>query len=816
MAMRMVCLRISIFLGIMFTLVSLNAAPVRVGEVYAVTVFQMTPSPDGTSWVESPVDAKLWVLNDSSGTMTTPTLELPESVKPGMVRVPRSEMPESAAPLFGEETDFTFSHRTMGRGATTRYNLAEKIEKISPEVARQTGRMPTPDRPKEYHFVDPTGKPAVGLSVVVRAKWNLNGQNAYLLLGEGTLSGDARLRLKWPRLLAPEGSSPDSFGFNPSAMMMNSSELEVTDPATGMVEKRTALSYPTYGDVKLPEGRVALALFGSGNAETTAPAYFGEVQDENGAPVQANINMHWLQTPGHGGVQLDMGISGSLITAPDGKFRIGVPVTALEKISGQTIPPISSALRVLIAATDGRSGKQETSLIAGKNNVILLTHTENLKIRLLENNGQPLQNFLKRAQYDRNIRLQRVDGATSPTSGGHMIMNPVDDTGLVELGGVPVPAHYYLEWRGVRYEGTAVARGSEGTVLVFTGSDEHARVEGRVVNAVTGAPVTGAYLAMSFEGSAAWTLANMDAAKRDEIYNRVANEGIAAVTDEGGNIRLGEQGKSITWFSITALGRTGADGRYAIDLPPGKFAQGIVAYAPGYVPMKANLSNFGSEENRRNDTVKMSDALLVPSAEATVTVVAPKTVPDPFLRNENGEPLENFTVNIVVSYDAPASWAVAPHGLNPIKTDPWEYEEAASWTGVNGETKIFVPAGVKFNVSASNSYKPVVGIAFWKDQGPVAAGATVDLGKRELPVKRPFLVVVRKADGTLAPGVAVTVDGGLQRMVTDDRGEAIGWADGSVGRVEAMADLGWKVAASAKDVDIPSTGPLVRVELKMP
>ena len=808
-------MRISWLLGIFVVVGCLCAAPVQVGEIYTVTVFQMTPSPDGTSWVESPLDAKLSVLNDVSGTMTTATLELPVTAKSGMVRVPRSELPESAAPLFGDESDFTFSHNTMGRGVATRYNLAEKEEEFSKAMSRHSGIMPMPNRLKELHFVDPTGKPAVGLSVVVRSKMNFNGQNLNFVLGEATLSGEARLPLKWPRLLQPEGS-PYGMGSYPFSMGGNQTEIEVTDPASGMVEKRSDLSYPTMGEVKPPEGRVALALFGSGTMETTAPAYFGEVHDEKGVPVQANINLFWLETPGHGGVQLNMGISGGLVTSTDGKFRFGVPVTAMEKISGQVLPPASTALRVSVAATDGRSGKQEPRLIAGKENIVSLTHTENLQIRLLENNGQPLPDFKKRVQYDSNIRLHRMDGATSVTSGWHMIMRPVDDSGLVLLAGVPVPAHYTLEWRGVRYEGAAVPRGSEGSVLVFTGSGDHARVEGRVVNAVTGAPVAGAYLAIGNEASVAWTLATMEAAKRDEIYERVAKEGIEAVSDEGGHIRLGEPGKSVTWFSITALGKADAEGRYAIDLPPGKVLQGIAAYAPGFIPMKANTGNFGSEENRRKGTVKISDAVMVPAAQATIKVVSPKTVPDPYLRNDEGIPMENFTVNIVVSYDAPASWAVAPHGLNPTKEDPWEYVEGASWNGVNGPAQIFVPAGVKFNVSAANAYKPVIGVATWSDQGPVSAGTTADLGERELPVKRPFLVVVRKADGSPAPGVAITIDGGLQRMVTDERGEAIGWADGRVGRVQAMADLGWKVAASANDVDVPATGPLVRVELKMP
>ncbi len=814
MAMGTVALRISFFLGVLLALASLNAAPVRVGEVYAVTVFEMTPSPDGTSFVESPMDAKLFVMNDAAGAMTTATLELPQTAKPGMLRVPRNELPDSAAALFGEETDFTFSHTTMGQNSPTRYNLAGKEETLSPDEARLRGRMPTPPRPKELNFVDPTGKPATGLSVVVRSTMQMNGRQVSLVLAKGTLSGEARLRLKWPRLLQSEGS-PYGFGGYASQMSMGRDELEITDPASGMVEKRSLFSFPSPGELKPPEGRIALSLFASGTVETTGPLYFGVVQDENGVPVQAKINLFWLETPGHGGVQLDNGMSGVLTTSPDGKFRFGVPVTAMEKISGQTLPPANSALRVRVAATDGNSGKQEPRLIAGKENIIKLTHTENLTIRLLENNGQPFPDFLKRAKYDSNVRLQRVDGTTSQTSGGHMTMRPVDDTGLVELGGVPVPAHYAVEWRGVRYEGAPVARGSEGTVLVFTGSGEHARVEGRMVNAVTGAPVAGAYLAISFEGSAAWTLATMEPAKRDEIYERVAKEGITAVTDDGGNIPLGEMGKSGTWFDISALGRTDAQGRYAIDLPPGKAAMGVVAYAPGYIALKSNLSNFGSEQSRRTETIKLPDGVMVPAGEATLTVVAPKTVPDPYLRNDEGVPLENFTVNINVSYDPPASWAVKPHGMNPTKEDPWQYEESASWTGVNGKGKVFVPAGVKFNVSAANTYKPVLGIAFWKDQGPVAAGATLDIGEREIPVKRPFLVVVRKADGTPASGVAVTVDGGLQRMVTDERGEAIGWSNGHVERVQAMVGMGWEVAASATDVDIPSTGPLVRVELKL-
>lgn len=814
MTTRTTALRISFFLGVLLALASLNAAPVRVGEVYAVTVFQMAPSSDGSSFVESPIDAKLFVMNDAAGAMTTATLELPQTAKPGMLRVPRNELPESAAALFGEETDFTFSHTTMGQNSPTRYNLAGKEETLSPDEARLRGRMPMPSRPKELNFVDPTGKPATGLSVVVRSTMQINGRQVSLVLAQGTLSGEARLRLKWPRLLQPEGT-PLGFGGYSSYMSMGRDEVEITDPGSGMVEKRSLFNFRPPGELNPPEGRVALALFASGSVETTGPLYYGVVQDENGVPVQANINLFWLETPGHGGVQLDNGMSGALTTSQDGKFRFGVPVTAMEKISGQTIPPANSALRVRVAASDGNSGKQEPRLIAGQENIIKLTHTENLTIRLLENNGQPLPDFLKRAKYDRNVRLIRADGTTSQTSGGHMIMNPVDDTGLVELQGVPVPAHYALEWRGVRYEGAPVARGSEGTLLVFTGSGDHARVEGRMVNAVTGAPVAGAYLAISFESSAAWTLATMEAAKRDEIYDRVANVGIDAVTNEGGHIPLGEIGKSGTWFSISALGRTDAEGRYAIDLPPGKVAMGVVAYAPGYIALKSNLSNFGSEQSRRKETVKMPDGVMVPSGEAILTVLLPKTLPDPYLRNDEGVPAENLQVNVNVSYDAPASWAVKPHGLNPTKENPWQYEESVSWMGVNGKGKIFVPAGVKFNVSAANTYKPVLGVAFWKDQGPVPAGATLDIGEREIPVKRPFLVVVRKADGTPAPGVAVTVDGGLQRMVTDERGEAIGWSNGRVERVQAMVGMGWEVAASATDVDVPTTGPLVRVELKL-
>lgn len=786
------------------------AAPVRVGEVYRVTVFVSEVREGEALLVERPLETELTVMLGADGTVSSAILEVPAGISGAHVRVPAEEVPAPVAELFGDGGEMLFiaTHQHFSSGAG-RYDLARKVPELTAEEARKRGIQPQPCRPKDLLLVDPSGQPAAGLRAEVTMSVNVHGKQARVLVGSATLPADGRLSLKWPRTLAAEGMPTQ---FHPGQFAGGGMpELVVTDPSTGAREQHTLVFWRPPGAPKLPENLVALMLVAPANADTTVPLFTGVVRDANGTSVPARIGIGWLETPGRGGVQPGMGGmgGGTLLTPPDGTFRFGLPVTTMEGAAGQRTPPREMVLVVNVGRQDGVPGSTSARLFPGRENIVTLAHTETLTVRFTDHTGLPPTDYMAEAKNDRNVWLHPVN-PRGRAERRHMIMNPVDDSGLATIPGVPVPDHFTLEWRGVRYEGAPVERGSEGRVLEFRGLKENARVLGRALNAATGEAVAGAYVACAFEGSALWTLATMDDAERDAIFDKAAAEGVGAVADKGGAVRL----KGGMWHGVRALARTDAEGRFTLELPPGMRADGFSLYARGFVPVEMNATQYYSEEDRLRGEMTLADVALIPAARAKVTVKLAATIPDPFLRNEKGENAEGVTVNTTVSFTKPENWKLEPSPPNPTKAQPWDNEYAASWSSVNAPYEIFVPAGVKFSVSAGNSYKTTLGVAFWEDRGPAEAGTTVDLGAREIPVKRPFLIVVREPDGSPAAGVGVRVDGFLP-LTTDERGEAIGWATGTVGRIEALPSLGWKVGARRENIEIPDTGDMVRVELTL-
>lgn len=790
------------------------AAPVRVGEVYRVNIFVSEVREGEALLVEQPLETELTVMLGADGTVTSAILEVPAVISGVHVRVPAEEVPAPVAELFGDEGEMLFiathQHYSPGGG---RYDLARKEPELTEEEARRRGIQPQPRRPKELMIVDPSGQPAAGLRAEVTMSVNVRGKQARMAVASATLGGDGKLSLKWPRTLAAEGMPPH---FNPAQFIGGGMpELVVTDPSSGAREQHTLMFWRPPDARRLPENLVGLMLVAPANADTTVPLFTGTVRDANGTSVPARIGIGWLETPGRGGVQPGMGGGtggGTLLTPPDGTFRFGLPVTTMEAAAGQRTPPREMVLMANVGRGDGVPGATSARLFPGRENIVTLAHTETLTVRLTDHTGATPADFAEEAKRDRNVWLVAVNprGRAERTL---MTMNPVDDSGLVTIPGVPVPDHFMLEWRGVRYEGAPVERGSEGRVLEFRGLKENARVVGRALNAATGEPVAGAYVACAFDGNAPWTLATMDDEERDAIFDKAAAGGVGAVADKSGAVRLKGDGVRM-WFGVRALARTDAEGRFTLELPPGIRADGFALYARGFVPLAMNATQHFSDDERLRGAMTLPDAVLVPAARAKVTVKTPATIPDPFLGNEKGEAAEGLTVNTSVTFKKPETWKLEPPPLNPTKAQPWDNEYAASWSPVNAPFEIFVPAGVKFSVSAGNSYKTTLGVAFWKDQGPAEAGTTVDLGVREIPVKRPFLIVVREPDGSPAAGVGVRVDGYLP-LTTDERGEAIGWARGTVGRVEALPSLGWKVGARRENIEIPDTGDMVRVELTL-
>ena len=99
--------------------------------------------------------------------------------------------------------------------------------------------------------------------------------------------------------------------------------------------------------------------------------------------------------------------------------------------------------------------------------------------------------------------------------------------------------------------------------------------------------------------------------------------------------------------------------------------------------------------------------------------------------------------------------------------------------------------------------------------------------EKEIPAKRPFLISVKNADGSPAKGMGVRLDGHLP-VYTDEKGTAIGWTTGHIGRltvhagqnanlpVRSFGPFGEDIVAQKKDIDIPEGEEMPKVELTIP
>jgi|GEM_PF-2284498 len=548
--------------------------------------------------------------------------------------------------------------------------------------------------------------------------------------------------------------------------------------------------------------------------------FAGEVVDQEGKPVaHAHIRMSRLNIAGGDQIFNDTTFV-SFRTGGSGRFQFVVPKNKLmEKTDQEALPPKSSVKVFVFPPQDpGRkAGKVEYTVYPGKKNRIVLPYAETLVFRFKDDEGAVLKDPVRVTGHS-VVELNRVD-LDDPVVRKlpyyqkrlHMSGRIGENRDLV-IGPVPLPGTYEAIYADRHYHPQKIERGSEGRPIVWTPVKEQLIYKGHVVDIRTGEPVAGAYISLASDQDSPWGHASMPEEDRKRLWADVPNDGTSIFWNKG-HIRFSD-GRH--WFSVLALGRTDANGCYAMAHPFGSKPANINVWAPGMVGISAREFDFLEfNDGFRYGTYEVPDAVLIPSAEVDVHLKAPYMLPDVYLREKPDRTPQSLNFNTIVTYKPSTDWKLPAPLLNPTKQKPWRLIHARTWNKVDTDYTVMVPAGVKFSLFFSNASEDVIKGASWKDLGSLSPGDEMILEPREMELNRPYIVKVLDADGKPAPGQSVRIEGKIP-LVTDDAGTLIGWTDGHVSRIEVMSGKGWEVLVKKENITIPKEEGAPVVEIRLP
>jgi len=761
--------------------------PRKIGEVYSTELLAV--SDEAGQFSDVAIPATLTILKQNAdGPPTTVTLQADVPSTVVLVKVPSGSVPAEFEALFGQSTVRYFNMNTFGMWGDSNF-AGPGRGTATFTLAGESAGKPVGAASYDYLVLDGAGRPATGMTVEVLASLPGRESRRYPI-GRSTLGKDGRFLFSLPE--TAQSSNPAMHGHNQSAQH----QIVVTDPSNG--QSQVVPIYQSGSKLILNAMRgedssreISTALI---PADADVTAFRGKVMRSDGTPAaDVSLSFYWLETPGKGGKQFQ-GEASMIRVGRDGRFSVGVPVHWLEQQLGQRVLPAQASLKVNVESV-------QTVLLTDRENVIELPHTEDLVFELRDENDQPIRELTKTVQERGGFHLVRMRQTSETLAFGGGRVGPVVDEarGRVAAPGVPLPATYQLEQSvgELRFQPQRLERGASANVIVWRVSRDFATVVGRVVSAETSAPLAGAYVLSAFDGGSAWALATMDAREREDIWNKWM-EGKQDEVVKDGWIKT-SSGRDI--YQPIALTRTGVDGRFTLDHPPGKRAQGIRVFAPGHMAASGSLHELKPRPNLSSGRIELGDLALPKVAYTTVTVMTPAIIPDPFLRADAQREPGSLGVSSGLTFDR-TFWKAEIPGLNPEGNSPWRLLDSGSWASLGEPFLMHVPAEVKFDVTAACPNAVTLGYATWKDLGPLQPGEQLELPARPISIKRPFLIVVKNADGSPAVGVSARIDGNLP-LTTDENGTAIGWTTGSVGRLEIYRDRGWKVVAEKRDFDVP-------------
>lgn len=760
---------------------ALAGPPRMVGILYECEVAAVFPGEEGQLREELVPAVLILRFSDSPETSPAASLEIEWPKEAILLKVLPEHITPVAKDVFDQRGAFLFAPVEAGffpaEGKVT-LDLSETSGSPAPNAIRSSVKI-----------VDARGNPAEGFEVELLGMLRVPSKEKYgkyidytyysLVLGP---SGD------FPIVVPRELGEP----FLPSeqkAIADYGLKLMVRDPASGQRQEfryahSDTHSAPNLQGVILDTIHLALLAGEEGEKAEAAPDVFrGELLDDQGAPVE-NVRLGWygFQATGFAGESgLTTPQGAKVILCEQGRFRFSVPRDMLMNWTGQMqFPPEGRVILELSPQPQGQRslGHVKRYAYAGQKARIVFPYSEMFAFVFLDDAGVPIEDQATRG-YAGTVMLRRVE----PASGEEepepfseelcFVVYPqnIREDGAFRVGPVPVPADYEAEYGGRRYlaQRLEAGRGEESVEWLPAGG--RLIFKGRVLDARSGFGLPGARVSLPRRSASVWT----------DAY-----------------------------------------GAYSIAAPRGQRAYFVEAGAPGMIRMRSDSSTgcLGAfpEPEVQEGTFVLPDAPLIPAATVVVRLATlTEQLPDPFLRERpEGRPQAALPW-VQVSFEPLPSWSCpVGHGWEvgwDLIHCP-ELEELEP--GRSAELPVQVPAGVSFSLGVAWPYERLLQGMAWEDLGPLAEGQTLVLATAEVSLKRPFLVQVLNADGTLAPGLGIAIDGGYYRALTDEAGTAIGWAGDRVKSLRVYSGLNPKCLAEKLDFELPEGDEATVVEIVLP
>lgn len=506
-----------------------------------------------------------------------------------------------------------------------------------------------------------------------------------------------------------------------------------TETGTGMSLQalqalEATVSHPEYGRAPATfqerDGargwRVALVRQGSAAAER---ALSGRVTDPDGEPVAAAVvTCSDVRTAGEG--LIDAGPANRVLTGEDGRFRIYTAGANRREERGALIPP-GSRFRIRVEAPEEpapeapglfpHAGEHPNAEVAE----IRLERPERFTRLRFED---PASGYLSTPEALRQVSV--TYRKTASATALHLGSRPAVDGGARLAPGLYRATLRRADLGETEYLPVELA--ADGPEELVFRLPPPVIYHGRVVDGATGAPLAGALVA-GWMGSGRDNLALLG----DDGWDALEDpEGLPSLDDPALRV-LREH------YSILALGRTDAEGRFQIVQGSGTKLYGLLAFARDRVPWKGRLHGVSVGPDGRGAA---GDLPLFAAAKVLVQPLSP------------GKGISVSPRWIVPSEDGQPAWLDRLLAAERRSDGEPGY---VHWLRLDEVQPVFVPAGVRLRLRLEAPYHDEYAPATIPEWIRLEAGGKLDLGPVAFEQSLPATVEVVDARGKPVEGIPV-------------------------------------------------------------
>ena len=701
------------------------------------------------------------------------------------IKVLPSSLPEFARNLIPKERKYFYFANPQNQGSC---HTILDLREPTPGPERTHGRN---NFLYPYLLIlDANGKPAQGFKAnLYSCYYTPDRKMEYLLMDSAILDETGILRFHYPQTCSPLGDFE-----NEKTTFENGYFLHVRHPETDQEQKLPVPHFKSVMGVYEPTDILYLAMTvpNQKGSPETGFTYLAKVVDSDGQPVSgAWVELHCFYI---GEEIFNLPTPQYFYTGNDGMVQITLPQDLVEECTGSKTIPSHAFIYPSVFPPEERKqtlGVARRKLTTGKTETIALPHSRSVIFLFLDENNQPIgSDKLSRAHGLSLIREDSFNPKASNDSQSCITINRSSPgEGMIEVWPVPLPETYYVHIGEEIYGPVRIEEDDRIVTVMLQDSvrlvlKEREEYTGRVIDAITSAPVSGAFVVLAKYDIPFMATNKKENGNRETIWNNVIEDGNLRDIKEFGKAAL----PSSLLRNVLALGRTDSSGRYKFSCEETfkKYTPSWVLQigAPGKLGIlqsSIQLSNYWTIGDK---SIILPDAVLLPSASLKGKILPPYILPDPYLRENVSRSLLLHSFDFRISnLQTPGTWALDPSPLYSSRNPLWRMTSFGAHSPIDKDFTFEIPAETIFSLYSSIPLEPAIRGVVWENLGPVKPGEVLELAPKEAELKRPYIVKVLYADRKPAFGITIRFQGG-RPLVTDDGGMVIGWTSGNYDRVQ--------------------------------